>query len=1219
LAALAVLATTPYALTGCGGTECGEGTTEQDGQCVAQTTGDSVTCADGTTLTDGKCEADVSNCGEGTTEQDGQCVADEGGNPADSCGEGTQYDEGAEACVPTSTIECGDGTTEQDGACVADPQDSTCQAGTRLADDGSCVVDMAACGDKTQLDPNSNTCLATDEVCGANTAYDADSDSCVPTDSVCDAGTVYSMDTGLCLPEATCKAGDVILNGNCVSPVEEAIANADFTSQEAMDPVANNDDVLNGGTANTLTIPAMGTVVAAGEIGTPVDLDGDMVLDQDVDAYTFSATAGQTLQVSVQPTAGPSLSFLVVEGGALNALGREEVFVRYSTLGFNSGSSRAVVLPRDGDYTIVVAPSSYISNGFEGGPTGDDNWKYALRVEEIAPFTATDVDITAGPITGDFQNLSDNYFRLTNFTGGPATLTVNSLGEDVGQGIFTAYDSNGIIAASGIMTEGEESQLVLPQGDVFVLIDWGFILGGNTGFDISLAPVPNDGDLGVITPGTPVTSTPADYAGDQERSYTFAASAGDVIEITHTNAEGESVEISVTDATGREVFSQSSFSVVGDASPGVGYVYVPQGGNFLVTLTNPSATDTFTASAVTLNAITPTDQGMFGVGDSLAATQANAFGTNYADFHRVSVTAGAVFTGTVSATNGTGDPDLVIANALDGSPVFTSAGGGDETIEGFNVLQPGDYIFVVRAADALSDGYSVAIDFGALPAMEIEPNDSTATATPLPPFPFDIIGTGGYRSADGSAEHENVPVDTPFDYFSFTLANDLLPNEILYLSIETIGDNDPSSYVQVGIYDDQGNVVSGPTTAEFIRLKELETQDLLAGTYYVGVSVSFDTSFDTQYLLHGELIPPPFSETEMNNTPATANMFPPVGELGLGTSTRDGMDPDIFSFTVATPGVYEVGLDTTGASGCAVLSLHNAAGDIIEQDAGSATLSVSGFLQATTYLFSVSGDAANCAGDTATFDYEAVISNPMPMADAVDIEPNNDAASAVMGMNTTANAILGTITSPTDEDWYMFNTAAQIDLLINKLDFGGLDAHQGMVFEFFDANGASLGVDTATVPAGNFFVKVSGFNSTDFIGNSYRFAVGLPPTEYLSAPMLGLAINSGSTTVTDTIMVTDTCTIADLRVYVDITHEYRGDLEVTLTSPLGTTETFLTSRFDGTDDYIGYAPTDFGDSPLNNFDGESTNGSWTITIEDTFPSFDDGTFNQWGIEVTCAP
>ncbi len=59
--------------------ECGPGTVEQDGQCVAEEPEEPAapTCPAGQTLEDGRC-VDVKpdlNCGPGTVEQDGQCVA----------------------------------------------------------------------------------------------------------------------------------------------------------------------------------------------------------------------------------------------------------------------------------------------------------------------------------------------------------------------------------------------------------------------------------------------------------------------------------------------------------------------------------------------------------------------------------------------------------------------------------------------------------------------------------------------------------------------------------------------------------------------------------------------------------------------------------------------------------------------------------------------------------------------------------------------------------------------------------------------------------------------------------------------------------------------------------------------------------------------------------------------------------------------------------------
>ena len=861
LAAFAVLGMTPYALTGCGGTECGEGTTEEDGQCVAQTTGESITCASGTTLVDGKCEADVSGCGEGTSlNDDGECVSDGGSNPADSCGEGTQYDEGAEACVPTSTIECGDGTTEQDGSCVADPQDSTCQAGTRLADDGSCVVDMTACGDKTQLEPNSNKCIATDEVCGANTAYDADSDSCVPTDSVCDAGTVFSMDTGLCLPEATCKAGDVILNGICVSPVEEAIANADFTSQEAMDPVANNDDVLNGGTANTLTIPAMGTVVAAGEIGTPVDLDGDMVPDQDVDAYSFSATAGQTLQVSVQPTAGPSLAFAVIANNGINALSPEDFFLRYSPFGFNSGASRSVVIPEDGDYTIVVAPSLYMANGFEGGPTGNDNWTYALRVEDVAPYMPTDVDVTAGPITGNFQNLSDNYFKLINYSGGPASLAINTIGSDIGGAKLQIATSNGIFGTFNI-SEGDEEQILLPQGDIFFLFDWTTAFGNDTAFDVSVTPTTTDGDLGPIVAGTPVTSPSADYAGDQTRTYTFSVAAGDVVEFSHENTEGEELDVVIKDAIGNTVFSSTFFDVLSDSSPDVGYFYSPMGGDHIMEVTNNSGTIDLTNEIITINAITPTQLGMFSIGDMVSSTDTNTISEEHSLFFTMDVTTDASFDFSLEDNGGSDDLDIFIYDAVTGATVYSATATGDES--SVLTLTANSYLVRIEADDEVIAGYNFNGSFNAPPFLEVEPNNTVAEATVIPDLTRPIAGVS------------HTITGTDPDWFSYTVTTP----DVYVLE----GEGETSFCFELTLHDDAGNLLSD------------QGAFLPAGTYLVKVDGS--CSFTTETNPYTFTLTPQNAvfddadaggnDTFMNATVATNVTDVPFAIAGLITSDTD--------------------------------------------------------------------------------------------------------------------------------------------------------------------------------------------------------------------------------------------------------------------------------------------------------------------------------------------
>lgn len=967
LAALAALATMPYALTGCGGTECGEGTTEQDGQCVAETTGESVTCAEGTTLTDGKCEADVSGCGANTSlNDDGECVADEGPDPAESCGTGTQYDEGAGECVPTSTIECGEGTTEEGGECVADPQDSTCQAGTSLADDGSCVVDTSACGSKTQLDPNSNTCLATDELCGANTAYDADSDSCVPTDSVCDAGTVYSADTGLCLPEATCKMGDVILNGNCVSPVEEAVANADFTSTEAADPVANNDDPLLGGTTNDLTIPAMGTFVAAGEIGTPVDLDGDMRPDQDVDSYTFSATAGQTFQISVQPTAGPSLAFAIGETNAINTLTPEQAFVRFSTFGLNAGSSRSVVIPEDGDYTIFVAPSFYLANGFEGGPSGSDNWTYALRIEEIAPYMPTDVDTSMGPITGEFTNLSDNLFRLTNYTGGPATFTIDRIGRDIGGAKLQISTANGIFGTFDIF-EGDEEQILLPQGDVFFFFDWTTAFGRDTAFEVSLTPAMTDGDLGTITPGTPVNTMPADYAGDQTRTYTFSANAGEVIEFTHTNTEGEEIDVRVRNSRGDVVYSATFFDVLGDTSQEVGYIYSPTADTFIIEVQNNSSSTPLTGEVLTFNALTPTDIGMFGVGANITGGNMNLVGDEYRDYYLVTFTENVLLGGVVD-TVGTGTLDFLLYDAATGVETYTDTSPAtlDEV-----ALPAGTYVFAVEADTEADQGYTYDLVTSQPPIFEVEPNDAASDATVIQDLTRSVAGVS------------HTIAGTDVDWFSFTVTT---PD--VYL-LE--GDSDSSFCFELTLHDASGTLLSE------------DGAFLPAGSYLVKVdgSCSFtNTTNPYEFTLTPQNVVFDDVDTDGNDTFMTATVASNVTDIpfGIGGLISNDTDEDWYQITFASATNGQLFL---GAVDAGLGSPHPGMTIEVYDSTGTTQLTPTddtyNFPAGVSYI-KVSGFDANGSGNSYLLGSIAAPDFVLSTAPATAI-PDNDQA----GVTTTLN------------------------------------------------------------------------------------------------------------------------------------------------------------------------------------------------------------------------
>lgn len=111
-----------------------------------------------------------------------------------------------------------------------------------------------------------------------------------------------------------------------------------------------------------------------------------------------------------------------------------------------------------------------------------------------------------------------------------------------------------------------------------------------------------------------------------------------------------------------------------------------------------------------------------------------------------------------------------------------------------------------------------------------------------------------------------------------------------------------------------------------------------------------------------------------------------------------------------------------------------------------------------------------------------------------------------------------------------------------------------------------------------------------------------------------------NTTLSKTISIPDSFYVDDLKVGLNLAHTYRGDLQVQLTSPTGTTVTLIEHKVDGDDNYdlmlddaslntiddntnnILSAPIYHNDrsagpdNPLSAFDGEQAKGDWTLTI-----------------------
>ncbi|WP_242203069.1 zinc-dependent metalloprotease [Aestuariivivens insulae] len=153
--------------------------------------------------------------------------------------------------------------------------------------------------------------------------------------------------------------------------------------------------------------------------------------------------------------------------------------------------------------------------------------------------------------------------------------------------------------------------------------------------------------------------------------------------------------------------------------------------------------------------------------------------------------------------------------------------------------------------------------------------------------------------------------------------------------------------------------------------------------------------------------------------------------------------------------------------------------------------------------------------------------------------------------------------------------------------------------------------------------------------NEENFSIGYTITEtcnqYSGGTNLPISIpDNGNSFETSTISVSESSTITDLNVGVNITHTYKGDLQIALVSPESTqinltTQSFCSTgslmvKFDDSSTQIDcaytennevYKPT--GDA-LNNFNGENPSGNWTLGIIDLADG-DTGTLNSWYIEL----
>lgn len=416
----------------------------------------------------------------------------------------------APGCGGDDGAECGTGTVEVDGECL--PAETACGMGTVYDATARTCVTAIECAEGTML--MGTECVPDGSAfCGGNTIFDTETGTCVPDpDALCEGDLVFVMET------ATCVDPDELLED--MADVQELAEPNDPSFNETA--MAQPVDIADGSGS------FYGCV-------TPMDFDGDGVLDVDLDFFAVEVEEPTLLRVRTDGIRGANAAVAFLSGDPDSALS-ESGWLRLVRSLSGDGADRKLFLPSAGTYLIAATDARSLNAS--GDPAGGANQCYfvQLETEELPTPTA----VTPGtPVEGDFDE--PRFFSTTGTRGQLLFTTVSEL-----DGTGSPADRASTVSAQVTLVDelfrasnDEEAGVVqgatlgLAAGDVvwFVVDTFDDLALDTTDFqldvvDAGAVEIPTDGTLDVTH------SDEADAWGF------FEATAGDVIHF-ETDVDGD--------------------------------------------------------------------------------------------------------------------------------------------------------------------------------------------------------------------------------------------------------------------------------------------------------------------------------------------------------------------------------------------------------------------------------------------------------------------------------------------------------------------------------------------------------------------------------------------------------------------------------------------------------------------------------------------------------
>jgi M6 family metalloprotease-like protein len=204
------------------------------------------------------------------------------------------------------------------------------------------------------------------------------------------------------------------------------------------------------------------------------------------------------------------------------------------------------------------------------------------------------------------------------------------------------------------------------------------------------------------------------------------------------------------------------------------------------------------------------------------------------------------------------------------------------------------------------------------------------------------------------------------------------------------------------------------------------------------------------------------------------------------------------------------------------------------------------------------------------------------------------------------------------------------DLLIELLGPGGAKAllhnrsgagTDNLVQRYDSASVASLASIVGQGAEGDWVLKVSDLEGQD-VGRLNRWSLDLA-VEAATASASGEATPNLSipdnhpTGVSSSIAIARAGTVGQLKVAIDITHTYIGDLRIELSSPAGRSVVLHSQLGGGQDNLVVSYDSAAPASPLSALAGQAMQGNWTLRVVDAV-AVDVGTLNKWSLSIVPA-